>query len=75
MVLKKLEDLELDFTEKNIDDAGIAEELVSLGGKDQVPYLVDSEKGSAMYESSAIIDHLNTHYGLGPMPEDDPMAA
>lgn len=38
------------------------EELVAHGGKRQVPYLIDEEKGVAMYESDDIIEHLKAHY-------------
>ena len=39
------------------------EELLAKGGKQQVPYLVDSEKEVAMYESDDIMDHLELNYG------------
>lgn len=35
-----------------------AAELVSIGGKMQVPFLVDSERDVSMYEANDIIDHL-----------------
>lgn len=38
-------------------------ELLSRGGKDQVPYLVDPSRGVEMYESEAIIDYLKSAYG------------
>ena len=40
----------------------LKEELMRLGGKTQVPFLVDPEKGVTMYESDDIIDHLKKHY-------------
>ncbi|MFB6129626.1 MAG: glutathione S-transferase N-terminal domain-containing protein [Salinigranum sp.] len=39
------------------------DELVEMGGEDQVPYLVDSGRGTAMYESDDIVEYLETHYG------------
>ena len=39
------------------------DELVALGGKRQVPYLVDNEHGVAMYESDEIIASLTQTYG------------
>ena len=33
-----------------------------LGGKTQVPFLVDPEKGVQMYESSDIIAYLDENY-------------
>lgn len=38
------------------------EELVA-GGEDQIPYLVDTDRGVAMYESNDIVEYLETHYG------------
>lgn len=39
------------------------EELIALGGKKQVPYLVDQDQHEAMYESEKIINYLEKHYG------------
>lgn len=36
--------------------------LVKLGGKSQVPFLVDTDKGEMMYESSDIVEYLSKHY-------------
>ena len=38
------------------------------GGKEQFPYLVDPNTGTAMYESSDIVRHLFTEYGTGSVP-------
>ena len=38
------------------------EELRRLGGKTQVPYLVDPERNVKMYESDDIIEYLQEHY-------------
>lgn len=50
------------FEEKNIADDAVATELVARGGKRQVPYLVDSERGVEMYESDDIVVYLREHY-------------
>lgn len=50
-------------TEKNIADEGIAEELIERGGKRQVPYLIDTECGEALYESEDIANYLTERYG------------
>lgn len=63
MVLHTLEELNLTFDEKNIEDPAVAEELVARGGKRQVPYLVDTEANVEMYESADICEHLEAHYG------------
>lgn len=40
-------------------------ELKQLGGKLQVPYLVDPNTHTRLYESDDIIDYLNERYGRG----------
>lgn len=36
--------------------------LLKLGGKEQVPFLVDADKGEMMYESGDIIEYLKKNY-------------
>lgn len=36
--------------------------LVQLGGKEQVPFLVDTDRGEMMYESNDIIAYLKKRY-------------
>ncbi len=36
--------------------------LVKLGGKEQVPFLVDADKGEMMYESDDIVAYLQANY-------------
>lgn len=62
IVLKKLDELGLEFEEKNVADPAISAELVARGGKRQMPYLVDSDKGVEMYESRDIADYLEKNY-------------
>jgi glutathione S-transferase len=40
-------------------------ELRSIGGKEQVPFLIDSSKDIHMYESEVIIKYLFKEYGPG----------
>ena len=61
-VLDTGRELGISFDEKNIADDTVAAELVARGGKRQVPYLVDSEKGIEMYESADIDVYLREHY-------------
>jgi len=57
------------FDLRDIDEDETARtELISSGGKQQVPYLVDSARGESMYESSDIIDYLRTHYAGTAVP-------
>ena len=61
-VLDAGEELGIAFDEKNIADDAIAAELVSRGGKRQVPYLVDTDRSVEMYESDDIVAYLKAHY-------------
>lgn len=36
--------------------------LEQLGGEAQIPYLVDSVREEALYESDEIVDYLEKHY-------------
>lgn len=53
----------LSFLKKNIADPQIEDELESLGGKHQVPYIVDGDV--AMYESDKIVEYIEQTYGRG----------
>jgi glutathione S-transferase len=57
-VLQVVEAKQLEVTTKDITDPAVADELIEHGGKRQVPYLIDSERGTAMYESGDIIAYL-----------------
>jgi len=46
-------------------DEKLREELINKGGKKQVPFLVDDERGAMIYESGDIIEYLNEHYSQG----------
>jgi len=48
-------------------------ELIAKGGKGQVPYLEDSDRGISMYESADIIDYLSEYYGSGNVPDIPPI--
>lgn len=48
---------------RDIDESETAlAELLEKGGKQQVPYLVDTDKDIAMYESSDIIEYMRDNY-------------
>ena len=38
------------------------DQLRTLGGQDQIPFLVDHERGVTMYESNDIVAYLEAHY-------------
>ncbi len=61
-VLAAAEKLSIPLIEKNIADPAISAELVARGGKAQVPYLVDSERGVEMYESDDIVAYLQEQH-------------
>jgi len=61
-VLQMGENLGVEFDLKDIsEDETFANELMEKGGKQQVPFLVDTETGTSMYESSDIIDYIREH--------------
>jgi glutaredoxin 3 len=62
-VLQMAENLkvELDLKDVSEDETALAE-LIEKGGMKQVPYLVDSDKDVAMYESSDIIEYLRENH-------------
>ncbi len=66
-VLAVAEELGLTIEEKDIADDAVAEELIAHGGKRQVPYLIDSDRDVAIYESDDIVGYLREHYGSNPM--------
>lgn len=63
-VRQKLSELNLDYICRNVSHGTKKREiLMILGGKDQVPFLVDYDKEILMYESDAIIEYLEKTYG------------
>jgi glutathione S-transferase len=59
-VLATVDAYGIPFVEKNVSDPKVVEELVSLGGKKQEPFMVDGD--IMMYESGAIIEYLEKNY-------------
>lgn len=55
-------DLDVEIKDVSADEESLAE-LIEKGGKKQVPYLVDTDKDVAMYESDDIVKHLQDNYG------------
>lgn len=41
----------------------VYDELLAVGGEDQIPFLVDHQRGETLYESDDIVDYLHEHYG------------
>lgn len=64
-VREKLTELDLDYICRNVPKgSGTRELLKDLGGKEQVPFLVDTTGGETtkMYESDDIVDYLEENY-------------
>lgn len=62
-VLKKMNELKIDFIWRSHDFmAGEKSWGFKIGGKTQVPLLVDQQKGVVMYESDAILEYLDDNY-------------
>ena len=59
-VLNHLETKNIQFRSLDISDSVNMDELLHLGGEDQVPFLVDTEHNAKMYESDDIIEYLET---------------
>lgn len=59
-VIAVLDAHQIPYEEKNVSDPAISEELISLGGKRQMPFMVDDH--TMMYESRSIIDYIEHKY-------------
>lgn len=59
-VLNHLEEKNMQFKSMDISDPVNLDELLHLGGDEQVPFLVDTDHNAKMYESDDIINYLNT---------------
>lgn len=59
-VLKYLEEKNISFRALDVSDPVNMDELLHLGGVDQVPFLVDTEHNAKMYESEEIIQYIDT---------------
>lgn len=59
-VLKHLEEKSIQFRSLDIADPVNLDELLHLGGEQQVPFLVDTDHNAKMYESEDIIQYVDT---------------
>lgn len=59
-VLKHLKEKSLQFRALDISDPVNMDELLHLGEKEQVPFLVDTDHNAKMYESDDIIQYVDT---------------
>lgn len=58
-VLNHLEEKNMQFKSMDISDPVNLDELLHLGGDEQVPFLVDTDHNAKMYESDDIIQYLD----------------
>jgi len=61
-VRSKMTELGLSYVTHNRTNAEIEKKLIELGGKRQVPMLVDPNHDLVLYESEDIVKHLEKHY-------------
>jgi glutaredoxin 3 len=62
-VLGEIEDMGIQLNLRDTSsDLVAADELLEKGGKPQVPYLIDEDRGISMYESGDIITYLEENY-------------
>jgi len=63
-VISFMEENHLDFNLLDINEQVNFEKLIKIGGKRQVPYMVDTETNISMYESNDIIEYLKKWVSL-----------
>ena len=61
-VMKFLDNQHMQYNKIDITNENNKETLIRMGGKRQVPFLVDKERNIQMYESDDIIEYLKTIY-------------
>lgn len=59
-VMEYLDTHEIPYKKIDISDKANEEALIRIGGKRQVPFIMDKEHGIEMYESRDIIEYLKT---------------
>ena len=58
-----MQENDIPFKEKDVSDIANFDKLVSIGGKDQVPFLNDTDNDVLMYESDNIIEYIKKLQG------------
>lgn len=59
-VMSFLDEKAIKYNKIDISDKTSEEALIKMGGKRQVPFLVDTDRNIQMYESNDIIEYLKT---------------
>lgn len=58
-VISFLEEKKMEYRALDVSDPVNMDELLHLGGEDQVPFLVDTDHNAKLYESDDIIQYLD----------------
>lgn len=58
-VLDYFEENKITYNKHDVTQLENYQKLLDLGGKAQVPFLVDDSNGTKLYESDDIIDYVN----------------
>ena len=59
-VMSFLDEHEIKYNKIDIKNKTSEEALIQIGGKRQVPFLIDKDRNIQMYESNDIIEYLKT---------------
>jgi glutaredoxin len=59
-VMSFMDENSIKYRKINIEEKESEESLIRIGGKRQVPFLIDSDRNIQMYESSDIIEYVKT---------------
>ena len=59
-VMSFLDENGIKYNKINIENKSNEDALIKMGGKRQVPFLVDKDRNVQMYESSDIVEYLKT---------------
>ena len=59
-VMSFLDEHEIKYNKIDIKNKTSEEALIQIGGKRQVPFLIDKDRNIQMYESDDIIEYLKT---------------
>lgn len=58
-VMDYMDEKKVKYTKTDTKNPDDAMKLMTIGGKDQVPFLYNSETDDKIYESADIIDYIN----------------
>ena len=57
-VINFMNENNIEYVQRNITEVSNKNELTKRGGKEQVPFIYDSENSKGLYESDDIIEYL-----------------